>query len=116
MCSIELRDDVGNGHWHPRPDRLGNTFHPEPLDRIRELDELPSDAEALADPGRQCLNAEPLGGVMPGGQEVDTKLTGGVEARLLGLAGEEEVVTFSGRPEQARAAATGDNRDRSRCP
>ena len=48
---------------------------------------------------------------MSGGQEVDAKLASRLQARLFELAGEKQVVAVSGRFQQARAAAAGDDGD-----
>ena len=81
------------------------------LDRVLDRDELPLEREPLGEVARERLHAEPLGRVVAGGDEVDPELTGGLQARLLGLAGEEEVVAFVRCPDQLAAGAARADRD-----
>ena len=81
------------------------------LDRVRDLQELPLELEALREVARERLHAEPLGRVVAGRDEVDAELARGLEARLLGLAGEEEVVALVRRLDQVAAAAAARDRD-----
>src|SRR6266508_5297817 len=81
------------------------------LDRIRQLDELPLESEPLGQPGRQRLDAETLGRVVAGGDERDPELAREMQARLLPLAGQEEVVPLGGRLGQVPAGPAGDDRD-----
>ena len=81
-------------------------------DRVVDLDELPLEPEALGEVARERLHAEPLGRVVAGGDEVDPELAGGLQARLLGLAGEEQVVALVRRLDQ-RARRRRPSRSRS---
>ena len=62
------------------------------LDRVRQVDELPREVEPLRESLCERLDADSLGCVVSCGHEVDAELARDVEARLLRLAGEEEVV------------------------
>ena len=84
---------------------------PQALDRVLDLDELPLEREALGEVARERLHAEPLGRVVAGCDEVDPELAGGLQARLLGLAGEEEVVALVRRLDQLAAGAARADRD-----
>ena len=81
------------------------------LDGVLDREELPLEVEALRQAPRERLHAEPLGRVVTAGDEVDPELAGGVQARLLGLAGEEEVVALVGGADQLVAGAAGADRD-----
>src|SRR6476659_1656768 len=79
--------------------------------RVRQLDELPLELEPLGKLLGQRFDAELLGRVMPGGDEVDPELLGEVEARFGGLAGQVQVVALGGRLRQVALSAAGDDRD-----
>ena len=70
-----------------------------------------SSAKRVGEVARQCLHAEPLGRVVAGGDEVDPELAGDLQARLLGLAGEEEVVALVRRLDQRAPRPTRADRD-----
>ena len=59
---------------------------------------------------RQRLDAEPLGRVVAGGDEVEPELAGEVERRLGGLAGQEEVVALARRLGRVAGGAARDDR------
>ena len=74
-------------------------------DGVLDRKELPFEAEALGQPLRERLHAEPLGRVVAARDEVDPELACGLQARLLRLAGEEEVVALVRRADQLAAGA-----------
>ena len=78
---------------------------------IRELDELPLQVEAIRESRGQRLHAEALGRVVAGGDERDPELAGEVKARLLRLAGQEQVEARRGRLREVAAAAARDDRN-----
>src|SRR5262249_47851377 len=63
-------------------------------DGVLDLDELPLDVELIADSFGERLDAEALGGVVAGRNQMDAELACGVQARLFGLAGDEAVVAL----------------------
>src|SRR6476646_9941129 len=79
--------------------------------RVRQFDELPLQIEPLGKLLRQGLDAQLLGRVVPGGDEVDPELSGKVEARLGRFPGQKEVVALGGRLRQVALPAAGDDRD-----
>ena len=70
-----------------------------------------SSAEALGEVARERLDAQPLGRVVTGRDEVDAELARGLQARLLRLAREEEVVALVRRLDQLAAGRTRADRD-----
>src|SRR5689334_4778377 len=79
------------------------------LDRVREVDELPREVEALGDAPGQGLDADLLGRVVARGHEVDPQLARCVQGRLRRLAGQEQVVSGCGRFGQVAGASAGDH-------
>ena len=58
-----------------------------PSHEVLDVDVLPLERESVGETGGQRLHAEPLAGVVPGGDEVDPELARRRRVRLLGLAG-----------------------------
>src|SRR5215211_943304 len=80
-------------------------------DGVGDLDELPIEAEASRELTRERLHAEPLGRVVPGGNEVDPKLPRRLQRRLLGFARDEEVVALVRGLDDVVAGGAGRDRD-----
>ena len=57
------------------------------------------------------LNAEPLGRMVPRGDQVNAQLLGGGGVRLLGLTGEERVEALVGGADQVVAGGSGCDRE-----
>ena len=70
----------------------------------------PLDRERVGEVRGERLDAEPLGRVVAGGDQVDAELLRGRVVRLLGLAGEERVEALVGGADQVVARCT--RRDR----
>ena len=81
------------------------------LDGVLDREELPLEAEALRQPLRERLHAEPLGRVVTARDEVDPELACRLQARLLRLAREVEVVALVRRADQLAARAARADRD-----
>ena len=77
------------------------------LDRVLDLVVAPLDRERVCEMRGERLDAEPLGRVVAGGDQVDAELLRGGEVRLLGLAGEERVEALVGGADQVVAGGTG---------
>ena len=84
-----------------------------PSDRVRDVDELVLDLEPLRDQRSQALDAEGLGRVVPGGDEVDPRLAGVAHHVLGGLAGDERVESQGGGLGERPRPPAGDDADRT---